>query len=188
MIPDEASLLRVYINGNDRWQGKPLYRAVVETAREMHLAGASVFLVDLSYGGHRRLHDAKSEYLFVEIPVVVEIVDAPEHIEPLVDRLRVMVSDAFATLEPARVVHYAHHENRPEPGAPGNPAPLGPNPASAEDDRNSDRGIAMPLEGKAQRVTVYIGSSDIWHGRNLAMAIVERCRKMGIAGARRAWA
>jgi len=24
----------------------------------MHLAGASVFLVDLSYGAHRRLHDA----------------------------------------------------------------------------------------------------------------------------------
>jgi hypothetical protein len=41
----------------------------------------------------------------------------------------------------------------------------------------------MPIEGEAQRVTIYIGSSDTWHGRNLAMAIVERCRKMGIAGA-----
>jgi PII-like signaling protein len=41
----------------------------------------------------------------------------------------------------------------------------------------------MPLEEQAQRVTVYIGSSDTWHGRNLAMAIVERCRTMGIAGA-----
>jgi uncharacterized protein len=41
----------------------------------------------------------------------------------------------------------------------------------------------MPIEGEAQRVTVYVGSSDTWHGRNLAMAIVERCRKMSIAGA-----
>jgi PII-like signaling protein len=32
-------------------------------------------------------------------------------------------------------------------------------------------------------VTVYIGSSDTWGGRNLAVAIVERCRAMGIAGA-----
>lgn len=39
------------------------------------------------------------------------------------------------------------------------------------------------MEGQAQRVTVYIGSSDTWHGRNLATAIVERCRKLGIAGA-----
>src|SRR6516165_6000413 len=41
----------------------------------------------------------------------------------------------------------------------------------------------MPVEGQAQRVTVYVGSSDTWHGRNLAMAVVERCRSMGIAGA-----
>jgi PII-like signaling protein len=41
----------------------------------------------------------------------------------------------------------------------------------------------MPIEGQAQRVTVYIGSSDTWHGRNLALAIVERCRALGIAGA-----
>jgi PII-like signaling protein len=46
-----------------------------------------------------------------------------------------------------------------------------------------DGGIAMSIEGDAQRVTVYIGSSDTWHGHNLAMAIVERCRKMGMAGA-----
>ena len=41
----------------------------------------------------------------------------------------------------------------------------------------------MPVEGDAQRVTVYVGSSDTWHGRNLAMAIVDLCRKMGLAGA-----
>jgi PII-like signaling protein len=43
--------------------------------------------------------------------------------------------------------------------------------------------IPMSIEGQAQRVTVYVGSSDKWQGRNLAMAIVERCRKLGIAGA-----
>lgn len=41
----------------------------------------------------------------------------------------------------------------------------------------------MQLEGEGQRVTVYIGSSDTWHGTNLAIAIVERCRKLGFAGA-----
>lgn len=41
----------------------------------------------------------------------------------------------------------------------------------------------MRIEDEAQRVTVYVGSSDTWHGRNLALAIVERCREMGMAGA-----
>jgi PII-like signaling protein len=41
----------------------------------------------------------------------------------------------------------------------------------------------MPVEGDARRVTIYVGSSDTWHGRNLAVAIVERCRSEGMAGA-----
>ena len=41
----------------------------------------------------------------------------------------------------------------------------------------------MIIEGAAQKVTVYIGSKDLWHGRNLAVAIVERCRQLGLAGA-----
>ena len=41
----------------------------------------------------------------------------------------------------------------------------------------------MQIEGEAQRVTIYIGSSDTWHGQNLALAIVERCRTLGMAGA-----
>jgi PII-like signaling protein len=43
--------------------------------------------------------------------------------------------------------------------------------------------MTMQIEGDAQRVTVYVGSSDTWHGQNLVLAIVERCRSMGLAGA-----
>src|SRR5690242_9024167 len=41
----------------------------------------------------------------------------------------------------------------------------------------------MQIDVEAQRLTIYLGNSDTWHGRNLASEIVERCRKMGIAGA-----
>src|SRR4029077_8809351 len=98
MIPDEARLLRLYVNGNLRWHGKPLYQAVVETAREMHLAGASVFLVDLSFGSQRLLRDVGSDYAFVDVPVVVEVVDDAERVEALIQRLRPMVSEGFATV------------------------------------------------------------------------------------------
>jgi PII-like signaling protein len=104
MIPEQAHLLRIYVNGSDRWQGKPLYQAVVDTARTLQLAGASVFLVDLSFGTHRRLRDAKSEYLFVDIPVVVEIVEAEEKVKALLDRLQPVLTKAFATIELVRVV------------------------------------------------------------------------------------
>jgi PII-like signaling protein len=117
MIPDHASLLRLYVNGSLRWHSKPLYLAVVETARAMHLAGASVFPVNLSFGADRRLRDAESDYAFMDVPVVVEVVDAAERVEEFLERLRPMISGGFATIEPVRVVHYSHHEDRPELGS-----------------------------------------------------------------------
>jgi PII-like signaling protein len=116
MIPEHASLLRLYVNGSKRCRGKPLYQAVVEEARAMGLAGASVFLTDLAYGVKRQLRDAKSEYLFVDIPVVVEVVDAPEKVEALLERLRPMVVGGFATFEAVRVICYAHHRDEPDTG------------------------------------------------------------------------
>ena len=41
----------------------------------------------------------------------------------------------------------------------------------------------MKLEVDAKRVTVFLNSTDQWHGRPLYQAIVERVRKEGLAGA-----
>lgn len=41
----------------------------------------------------------------------------------------------------------------------------------------------MPTEIKSQRLTVYVSNSHTWQGRNLSMAIIERCRAQGLNGA-----
>jgi PII-like signaling protein len=41
----------------------------------------------------------------------------------------------------------------------------------------------MKIEGVAKLVTVYLNSTDQWHGRTLYSAIVQLCQQHGIAGA-----
>jgi len=41
----------------------------------------------------------------------------------------------------------------------------------------------MKLEGKAKMLRIHFGEDDQWQGKPLYMAIVERCRKLDIAGA-----
>lgn len=41
----------------------------------------------------------------------------------------------------------------------------------------------MKVEGEAKRVRIYVGESDQWHGKPLFGAIVEACRRDGLAGA-----
>jgi PII-like signaling protein len=42
-IPKDATLLRIFIGESDQFGDRPLYEAIVLKAREMHLAGATVF-------------------------------------------------------------------------------------------------------------------------------------------------
>ena len=58
-LPEEAELLRVFVGDGDRYHHKPLYEAIVEAARERHLAGATVLRGYLGYGAHSRIHSAK---------------------------------------------------------------------------------------------------------------------------------
>jgi uncharacterized protein len=41
----------------------------------------------------------------------------------------------------------------------------------------------MKVEANAKLVTIYVNSTDQWHGRPLYTAIVNKCQEMGIAGA-----
>jgi PII-like signaling protein len=106
MKPGEAVLLRLYMNSGDRFGRKPLYEAVVVKARELGLAGASVFSAEMGYGCHRVIHDAMSEYTFIGAPLVVEIVDSEERIKALLAEFTAMVGEGLVTANPVHVARY----------------------------------------------------------------------------------
>lgn len=180
MISRQASLLRLYCKANASCAGGPVYRVAVETARRSKLAGASVFPVEMGYGSHRRIHDLASEYSSFEIPIVVEIVDAAERVTALLDELETMVCEGLVIVRPVQVIRYSHAAERTEAVSPGSATGR-----PSRQGRVSHQGDTTPMkiEGGGKRVTVYVGSADTWNGRNLAVAIVEQCRAMGMAGA-----
>jgi PII-like signaling protein len=180
MIPEHAKLVRIYSNANEKWHGQPLYRAIVEVARRQGLAGASVFPVELGFGTHRRVHDIASDYSSFEIPILVEFVDAAERVAGLLAELEAMVGEGLVVVSSARVIHYAHGTESIAAEGAGSMTVASHRARRVGDiEGTSD----MKIEGDGKRVSVYVGSSDTWRGRNLAVSIVERCRELGMAGA-----
>jgi PII-like signaling protein len=106
-IPEEGTLLRIFVGESDRLGGKPLYEAVVLKARELQLAGATVFRGILGFGRHSRIHTAKWEALSTDLPIVIEIVDSQEKIAAFMPHVDAMVAEGLVTLEKVRVVKYA---------------------------------------------------------------------------------
>jgi uncharacterized protein len=102
----EGQLLRIFIGESDRWEGRPLYEAIVHRARAAGLAGATVIRGLEGFGAHSRLHTTRILRLSEDLPVVVEIVDEAERIEAFLPALDEMVDEGMVTLEKVRVIAY----------------------------------------------------------------------------------
>jgi PII-like signaling protein len=106
-IPEEATLLRIFLGESDRYEGRPLYEAIVLKARELHLGGATVLRGLMGFGNSSRLHTSKVLRLSEDLPIVVEIADADDRIRMLLPWLEEAVTGGLVTLERARVIRYA---------------------------------------------------------------------------------
>lgn len=54
-LPSEAELLRIFIGEADRYEGKPLYEAIVHLARQKGMAG-TVLRGLMGFGADSRMH------------------------------------------------------------------------------------------------------------------------------------
>ncbi len=106
-LPEESTLLRIFIGESDRHDGHPLHEAIVLKARELHLAGATVLRGAIGFGRSSRLHTSKILRLSTDLPLVIEIVDSEEKINAFLPVLEPMVGGGLITLERVRVIRYA---------------------------------------------------------------------------------
>lgn len=107
-LSEKGVLLRVFIGESDTWHGKPLYEQIVQKARQLNLAGATVLRGILGFGAHSRLHSAKLLSLSEDLPIVVEMVDEKENIDKMLPFLDEAVQEGLVTMERVEVILYRH--------------------------------------------------------------------------------
>src|ERR1700739_3243391 len=97
-LPEECSLLRIYLGEADEYLRRPLYRAIVLRARELHLAGATVLRGPMGYGRSTHLHNTHILRLSFDLPIVVEIVDETQKINAFLPELEKMMQGGLITI------------------------------------------------------------------------------------------
>lgn len=105
-IPAEGKLLRIFIGEADKWQGQPLYEAIVLLAKKESMAGATALKGFLGFGCKSHLHTTKLLRLSEDLPIIIEIVDSDEKIEKFLRLLNPMIREGLVTLEKANVLLY----------------------------------------------------------------------------------
>ena len=102
----ERTLMRIHIGESDKWDGRPLYEAIVEMLRKEKFSGVTVLRGVAGFGGSSVYHTDKILRLSQDLPIILEIVEATERIEQILPRLDAMVEGGLITLEKVRVILY----------------------------------------------------------------------------------
>jgi CBS domain-containing protein len=114
-LQKKAQRLRIYIGESDRWRSKPLDTVLLEMLRARGMAGATVFRGAAGFGAHSRIRSVSIEVLSMDLPVVIEVVDAPEKITAVLEVIYPMVREGLITVEDVQIVKYTHRFLNPLP-------------------------------------------------------------------------
>lgn len=116
-LEGRARMIRIHFGEDDRWEGKPLYQAIVEEARRQDLAGATAYRGIEGYGASSRIH-RKQLLTSADLPIVVTIVDEPSKIDAFLPTLERMVSEGLIAMSDVDVIRYTHRDATPQPQGP----------------------------------------------------------------------
>ena len=104
----KAKLMRIFIGEDDKWRGKPLYDAIVESLRAHDMAGVTVYRGICGYGAHRRFHKEKRLSLSSDLPIMLSVVDEEARIRAYLPLLEELVQEGLVVLSDADVIKYTH--------------------------------------------------------------------------------
>jgi uncharacterized protein len=182
-LEGEQTLLRVYLRNTDRhgWFTVPAAEALVQRAKKEALAGATVLRGIFGLDVTGKLLENSAWSLVEHVPVIVELVDAPQAIGRFLSAVEELVLEGLATLERGHVLLYRHSREAGAKAAmrlevPGPITPFSTLPSPEEFP-------VMKLSEEGQLLRVFIGESDAHQGQPLYRAIVMKARELGLAGA-----
>ncbi|MEJ5339912.1 MAG: DUF190 domain-containing protein [Aquificaceae bacterium] len=97
----ELVLVRIFLREDDRLEGKPAYRKVLELLKEYGVSGATVLKSIMGYGTTGELHYEGLEVLSYSLPVVVEFVEEESKAMEAIKKLSKHKNLGFITFERA---------------------------------------------------------------------------------------
>jgi hypothetical protein len=109
-LEGKAKMLRIHFGEDDKWEGKPLYRAIVEKCRELDIAGATVLRGVAGYGASTLIHRAHHLAFSPDAPLMVTVIDTAEKIQQLLPFLDKVVDEGLIAMSEVEVIKYVHQD------------------------------------------------------------------------------
>jgi PII-like signaling protein len=100
----DAILLRIYIGESDTYDGKPLYKYIVEYLKRERIAGVTVLRGISGFGQTSHISSTSILRLSTDLPIVIEIADTEENINRVKGELAMIIKEGLITEERVKIV------------------------------------------------------------------------------------
>ena len=109
-LEGKAKMLRIIISEDDKWEGEPLYEAIIKRLIMNDIAGATVYKAIAGYGPHKRYHKKKTLTVHGELPILLTVMDSEEKINKVIPILDELVGEGIVVLSDVNVIKYTHRD------------------------------------------------------------------------------
>jgi hypothetical protein len=109
-LTGKAKMIRIYFGEDDKWNDKPLYRAIIEKCRELDIAGATVLRGVAGYGASSLIRESHMLSFSHDAPLMVTVIDDDEKIQQLLPFLDEAVDQGLIAISDVEVIKYVHQD------------------------------------------------------------------------------
>lgn len=104
-LPRDGKRIRIFFGESETWQGKPLYRAILELAQQYGIAGATVMRGIEGFGSEHHLSTERLPDIADNLPLIVEIVESEERADAFLPVIGRIVERGIITVTGVEIVY-----------------------------------------------------------------------------------
>lgn len=113
---EKAKKLRIYVSNTDAYRNEPLYQVLVRTARELGMAGTTIYKGVMGYGTSSDLLPLDSWANAEKVPVTIEIIDSQAAVQDFMATVAPILQEqpkgCLVTMQEVDILYIKHGQNR----------------------------------------------------------------------------
>ncbi|MFQ5579355.1 MAG: DUF190 domain-containing protein [Nitrospiria bacterium] len=100
----KSKKMTVYIDESEKWHNQALYEALLVFLQKKNISGVSLFRGFAGYGASHILHTTTILRLSENLPIKIEVVEAPEVIDQILPEMAQMVKKGLIEVSNTEMV------------------------------------------------------------------------------------
>lgn len=102
-----GKLIKIFIQGDDKYKGEPLYTAIIDKLKESGVSGATIIRGIEGFGEDKKIHSDFLEVLSRKLPIVIEIVAREDKVEKILEIASSMIKNGkIAIIDNVKVINF----------------------------------------------------------------------------------